>query len=102
MQKDQLLKLTVPKLREEALKVETISGVTGMSKTELIHELAAHFGIVIDVEKKKRVDTSVLKKQQKALREEKEKIRPEADRKQLNILRKKIKKTKRQTRKAVI
>ena len=67
-----------------------------------VDSLAEHFGIEIDIKKKKRADTSQLKKQAKALREERDKKRSSASRKELDIMRKKIKRTKRSTRKAVI
>src|SRR5713101_7875072 len=44
----ELLRLNVPKLREEALKVPGAVGVTGMKKDELIQLLAQAHGIVLE------------------------------------------------------
>lgn len=48
MDAKELLRLNVPKLREEALKVPGAVGVTGMKKDELIHFLAKAHGIVLE------------------------------------------------------
>lgn len=44
----ELLRLNVPKLREEALKVPGAVGVTGMKKDELIKVLVKAHGIVLE------------------------------------------------------
>ena len=44
----ELLRLNVLKLREEALKVPGLVGVTGMKKDELIRVLAKAHGIVLE------------------------------------------------------
>ncbi|HEV8713488.1 MAG TPA: hypothetical protein VGX03_11755 [Candidatus Binatia bacterium] len=48
MDAKELLRLNVPKLREEALKVPGAIGVTGMKKDELIRLLAKAHGIVLE------------------------------------------------------
>jgi hypothetical protein len=48
MDAKELLRLNVPKLREEALKVPDAVGVTGMKKDELIQVLAKAHGIVFE------------------------------------------------------
>jgi hypothetical protein len=48
MEAKELLRLNVPKLREEALKVPGAVGVTGMKKDELIQFLAQAHGIVLE------------------------------------------------------
>lgn len=47
MTEKELLRMNVPKLREEALKIPNIVGVTGMKKETLIQVLAEHNGIVL-------------------------------------------------------
>ena len=58
MKKAELMKLPVPKLREEALKIENIQGVHGMDKPTLIQVLADHHGIDISDKKAKMVQTA--------------------------------------------
>ncbi|HKA55009.1 MAG TPA: hypothetical protein VKJ47_15250 [Candidatus Binatia bacterium] len=48
MDAKELLRLNVPKLREEALKIPDAVGVTGMKKEELIKLLAKAHGIVLE------------------------------------------------------
>ena len=48
MDAKELLRLNVPKLREEALKIPGAVGVTGMKKEELIQVLAKAHGIVLE------------------------------------------------------
>ena len=63
MDAKELLRLNVPKLRGEALKVPGAVGVTGMKKDELIRLLAKAHGIVLEqrtmsaekIEVKKRI-----------------------------------------------
>ena len=50
MELEELQRLTVVKLREEALKHEGIAGVNGMSKDQLIEALAPVFGIDLEAE----------------------------------------------------
>jgi hypothetical protein len=98
MKKEELFKLTVPKLREEALKVEGMVGVHGMDKPELIRALADHFGLDITEHKAKMVATAPLKKQVKELRVKKAEAKAAGDKKRADILRKKIKRLKHRTR----
>jgi hypothetical protein len=44
----ELLRMNTPKLREEALKIPNIVGVTGMKKEALIKLLAEQHGIVLE------------------------------------------------------
>lgn len=50
MELSELQRLTVVKLREEALKHEGITGVNGMNKEQLIEALAPVFGIDLEAE----------------------------------------------------
>lgn len=97
MDKETLLKMTVPKLREEALKIENISGVHGMKKQELLDILFDQHEIPRDIETQK-LPTSDIKNKIVTLRESKEKARQAGDLKQVKILQKKIHDLKRKTR----
>ncbi len=94
-----LEKMTTPKLREEALKIEGLTGVHGMNKEELIRALKAHYGIK---------DASSSKGPSATRREIKGKIRElkgarlraaqSGDRKRATILRKRVRRLKRRLR----
>lgn len=96
MDKQALLKLTVVKLREEALKIPNISGVHGMNKQTLLDVLFDHFGIPKDV--KERKDHGELKKQIATLRAKKTEVRATGDKKQLKKVAKRLHNLKRRTR----
>ena len=98
MDKEALLKLTVPKLREEALKIENIAGVHGMKKQELLDILFDHFEIPRDLEKQKKSAGDV-KKKRATLREDKEKARQAGKLDQVKVLQKRIHNLRRETRK---
>ena len=97
MEKDQILKLPVPKLREEALKIENIAGVHGMNKAQLVEVLFNQFGIAMEQAAKKKAEPEI-KKAIKALRVKKDEADKAKDKKQSEILRRKIHRTKRMTR----
>lgn len=96
MDKKALTKLTVPKLREEALKIEGLSGVHGMKRNELLDVLFEKFSIPMETRKKQ--DVSAIKKKIKELRTKKEEVRQAGDKKQLKILQKRIHSLRRATR----
>jgi len=96
MEKDQILKMTVPKLREEALKIENVSGVHGMNKTQLISLLFEVNGIPED-KKVKAVDPDA-KKKIREFREKKLEFNHAGDKKQAKILQRKIHRMRRSTR----
>jgi len=98
MKKDELLKLTVPKLREEALKIEGVVGVHGMNKRQLQELLAEQFGIELEVKKKHQVDVSQVKAKIKEMKAAQEEARKKGDKKWVEIYRKRIKRHKRITR----
>lgn len=97
--KKPLEKMTAKELREVALEIEGIVGVHAMNKQELIVAIKEAKGIADDDDRK--VDTGVIRKLKaeiKSLREKKEQLREAGDKKQLEILRKKISRLKKQTR----
>ena len=67
MDAKELLRLNVPKLREEALKVPGAVGVTGMKKDELIKLLAQAHGIVL-AQRTDSAEKAHLKKHIRALK----------------------------------
>ena len=97
MEKDQILKLTVPKLREEALKIGGISGVHGMNKAQLVEGLFEHFGIVMEEKAKKKADPEI-KKTIKAMRDQKDVAQKAGENDRAKILQRKIHRLKRLTR----
>jgi len=99
MNKVELMKMTVPKLREEALKVPGIAGVHGMRKEELIQKLCEFHNIPYE-EPKVRRDNTALKRKIKELRAKKEQAQTAKDKKKTKILQVKIKRIKRKTRRA--
>jgi len=66
MEAKELLRLNVPKLREEALKIPGAVGVTGMKKEELIQLLAKHYNIVLE-QKTASAEKAEIKKRLRAL-----------------------------------
>ncbi len=94
-----LEKYTVKELREEALKIEGIQGVHGMNKEELLVLLREHKGIPEPQKKKKTKSVRDIKKKVVELKETRDKERAEgASRARLDILRRKISRLKKQTR----
>lgn len=94
-----LEKMTTPKLREEALKIEGLTGVHGMNKEELIKVLKAHYGIQ-DAPTSK--GPSATRREMKAKIRELKSARLQAtqsgDRKRATVLRKRVKRLKRRLR----
>jgi len=97
MDKESLIKLTVPKLREEAMKIEGLTGVHGMKKGELLHVLAKHHGIELEEHRVKR-DYSALKKKIAEFRKLKEEARAAGDKKKVEKLRRRVHGLKHETR----
>jgi NAD(P)H-dependent flavin oxidoreductase YrpB (nitropropane dioxygenase family) len=63
-----LQRMTVPKLREEAMKLPDVSGVRGISKGELIQAIAKAHGIDLSGSHHGGSDRAELKKQIRELR----------------------------------
>ena len=104
MTRHELEKMTVIKLREEAMKYPEISGVHGMKKAELIGTLAKFMGLPEEehitgkTKIKKVVSKEILKKQIKELKEKRIEAIKVKDNKSLKRVRKRIKKVKRSLR----
>jgi len=95
-----LEKLTIKELREIALKIPNVQGVHGMNKGELVVLIKDYFGIK---QEKKRDVASIreLKKKIKQLRGKREEARSKGDKKTVNILRRRISRLKKKTRRLV-
>ncbi|MBW2093199.1 MAG: transcription termination factor Rho [Deltaproteobacteria bacterium] len=95
-----LEKMTAKELRELGLTIPELTGVHGMNKAELIAAIKKVRGIV-DEKQEKGEDVRELKKKIKALKEEKTKAQQQgASKKQKEILRRKINRLKKKTRRA--
>ncbi len=103
MELSEMQRLTVVKLREEALKHEGITGVNGMNKEQLIEVLAPIFGIDLEAEARavrERLAASkgVLKKEIAKLKSERDGALEDHDPEGVAQVRKEIKKRKRRLR----
>ena len=107
MEENDLEKMTATELRDLALKkYPDITGVHAMKKEDLIKAIHQARGDVIKETKKKKaagkvkIDKTEMKKQIRLLKNEKAKLLQGNDKKALSLVRKKIKKLKRLTKKA--
>jgi hypothetical protein len=103
MELSELQRLTVVKLREEALKHEGLTGVNGMNKEQLIAALAPIFGIDLEAESramKERLAASkgMLRKEIGQFKDERNAALEDHDRHGTAQARKEIKKRKRRLR----
>ena len=94
-----LEKWTIKELREEALKIPGVQGVHGFNKAELLDALRAEKGIVDTDTKKKGDGVRVIKAKLKEVQKVRDEERAQgATNTRLNILRRKISKLKKQSR----
>jgi hypothetical protein len=100
MEKDQPLeKLTAKELKEMALAMGGITGVTAMKKEELLASIKQAKGIPVQKTREKPVDTIVeLKKKMRELRAKREELREAGKRKETGLLKKRISRLKKKTR----
>ena len=106
MKKEDLEKMTVTKLREEARKYEEIVGAHGMKKAELIEALWAVLSKRGEAEEEKveevapplQESKSQLKKEIRELKSERDKALKDKDRANLKRIRHKLKKVRRKLR----
>ena len=98
-----LSKMTVLKLREEAIKFDDLTGVHGMNKAQLVKVLKEKYGIVEehhepeDLEMKRHAVKAKIKK----LKHEKENAREAKDAQKLLLLRKRLRQHRRLLKKIV-
>ena len=97
-----LEKMTSPELKEIAAKIPGATGVTAMKKDDLLALIKKHRGIE-DEESKKgaAIDVASLKKKIVALKAVKTAAQNEKNKKEIEILRRRINRLKKKTRKAV-
>ena len=103
-------KMTVKELREIAIDIPGVTGVTAMKKEEVLSIIKEYRGIEDEepVKKKKikakkpALSVKELKEKAARLREDKKAISGAKNRKKVAILRKRINRLKKQTRKAAI
>ena len=93
-----LERMTVIKLREEALKIPELSGVRAMSKEQLIRALAAAHGIDLAQRQRGGGDKAELKKQISGLKTQIAEAIRSQQKSDLKRLRRQVKQLKAQTR----
>jgi DUF438 domain-containing protein len=97
-----LEKMTVVKLREEASKLEDVKGVSGMKKEELIHLLCEKLSIPRPESKVEGVDKSRLKTKMRELKKRREEAVRNHDHQTLAEIRRRIRVYKRSLRKHTV
>jgi cell division protein FtsX len=102
--KKPLEKMTVKELKEVALEIPGVTGVTAMKKEELLDIIKKDRGIEDEkpAQEKKKKSTSSVKELKKKIVQfglDKQKARKAKDRKKVDILRRRINRLKKQTRK---
>ena len=98
-EKKPLEKLTVKELKEMALALGGISGVTTMKKEELIKAIKEVKGVPLKAVREKPVESVVdLKRKLRELRAKREELKEKGDRLQALYLRRKISRLKKKTR----
>jgi Mg2+/Co2+ transporter CorB len=106
--KKPLDKMTAIELREVAMEIPGVAGVHAMKKADLLSIIKEYYGIEEETPlkvKKKKVQKQAasvreLKAKMVQLRERKKEVGAAGDRKQIDILRRRINRLKKQTRKA--
>lgn len=93
-------RMTAKELREAALKIPGITGVHSMNKAELLAAIKKERGIVDDKVKKSDVSIRQIKKKISALKEEKAAAHENKDKPKAKILRRRISRLKKKTRRA--
>ena len=93
-------KMTAKELREMALGMEGIVGVHAMNKSELVAAIKEAQGVEDEKKRDKSVDVRSIKKKIRELRSQKEAMREAGEKDKVQILRKKINRLKKKTRRA--
>ncbi len=91
--------LTIKELKEMALAMGGISGVSAMKKTELIIAIKKAKGLPVKETREKPIETEVeLKHKMREIREQRDSLRKRADKKKTLLLTRKISRLKKRTR----
>jgi hypothetical protein len=93
-----LVKMTVKELREIALAIPDLTGVHGMNKQDLLAAVQAHRGIEEEKPKKGGGSVREMKTRIRALKAEKQALAGKENRRQADILRRRLSRLKKKTR----
>jgi len=93
-------RMTAKELREMALGMEGIVGVHAMNKSELVAAIKKAQGIEDDKKRDKSSDVRTIKQKIRELRSQKETMREAGEKDKVQMLRKRISKLKKKTRRA--
>ena len=93
-------RMTAKELREMALGIDGIVGVHAMNKSELISAIKEARGIEDEKKRDKSVDVRSIKKKIRELRSQKETMREAGEKGKVQMLRKRISRLKKKTRRA--
>ncbi|MFA9613169.1 MAG: transcription termination factor Rho, partial [Deltaproteobacteria bacterium] len=95
-------RMTAKELREVALDLEGIVGVHAMNKSELLAAVKKAKGIVDDKKRQTSVDVRTIKGKIRELRSQKEATKEAGDKKKMKILRRRINRLKKKTRRVAM
>ena len=95
-------RMTAKELREVALGLEGIVGVHAMNKSELLAAVKKAKGIVDDKKRQTSVDVRTIKGKIRELRSQKEAMKEAGDKKKMKILRRRINRLKKKTRRVAM
>ena len=91
--------LTIKELKEMALAMGGISGVTAMKKTELIIAIKEAKGLPVKETREKPIETVIeLKHRMRELRAQRDSLRKRTDKEKMRLLTRKISRLKKRTR----
>jgi cell division protein FtsX len=93
-------RMTAKELREMALGMEGIVGVHAMNKSELVAAIKEAKGIEAEKKRDKSGDVRSIKKKIKELRSQKETMKEAGEKDKVQMLRRKISRLKKKTRRA--
>ena len=93
-------RMTAKELREMALGIDGIVGVHAMNKSELVAAIKEARGIEDEKKRDKSVDVRSIKKKIRELRSQKEKMREAGEKDKVQMLRRRISRLKKKTRRA--
>ena len=95
-------RMTAKELREVALSLEGIVGVHAMNKSELLAAVKKAKGIVDEKKRQTSVDVRSIKLKIRELRSQKEVLKETGDKKKMKILRRRINRLKKKTRRVAM
>jgi hypothetical protein len=95
-------RMTAKELRDVALGLEGIVGVHAMNKSELLAAVKKAKGIVDEKKRQTSVDVRTIKRKIRELRSQKEAMKEAGDKKKMKILRRRINRLKKKTRRVAM